>query len=329
MTTQSVGSHQHGPTVSVIIPAHDAQAWLAECLASVSAQDFGGELEIVVVDDGSRDNTAAIARAHAHVHAGTRCLQQPQRGPSAARNAGVAASSGEFIAFLDADDLWPEGKLAAQLQLLAAQPAAALVFGDCRQFDAQGPWPRTEFAAGGFGAAAWGSSGLVPDAYGALLTENFITTGSVVMRRSAWAAAGGFAEDLRLVEDLELWLRVARRQALAWCERVCLLRRRHGHNTSRDGEAMSLAFLEVLRRQAQGGTPVPALARHLADIQLRLAERALLSGRARLAARRTLAALADRPHPATVWQLARLLVRAAAGRSPLSSAHRSRRPGPP
>ena len=305
------------PLVSVVIPAHNAQAYLVECLASVRAQAGAFTLQTIVVDDGSRDATADIARQQP----GVICLTQPNRGPSAARNAGIAATQGEFIAFLDADDLWPPGKLAAQVDALQRHPEAALVFGDCRQFDAGGPWPQTQFEAGSLGTTVWGKSGLVPDACARLLEDNFITTGSVVVRRAVLAEVGGFAEDLRLVEDLDLWLRIARRHPFAWCARVCLLRRRHAGNTSRDPEAMSLAYLEVLRRHGtpdagEASTADANLGRLVAREYLHLADLALARGRAGTAWVRAWRSLMARPGPRALWILGRASLMLLAPRSP-------------
>ena len=286
------------PTVTAVIPAFNAARFLPDCLQSVRSQVFDGALEIVVVDDGSTDDTAMLARACADVL----CLSQPQRGPSAARNAGLRAARGEFIAFLDADDLWPPHKLARQLAVLRAQPTAALVVGDCRQFDAHGPLAQTEFEQARNGEPAWGRQPLVPDAYRRLLENNFITTGSVVARRDALLALEGFAEDLRLVEDLELWLRLARGHAVAWCREVCLLRRRHDSNSSRDAESMALAFLAVLQRQPAGA---PGLARHVADAHAHLVALALGQGRYRGAMQHAWLAMRSRKRPDTVWRLLR------------------------
>ena len=308
------------PLVSVVIPAHNAQAYLAECLSSVQAQAGAFALETIVVDDGSSDATPDIARRHP----GVTCLSQAQRGPSAARNAGIAAARGEFIAFLDADDLWPPGKLVAQVDVLLRHPEIALVFGDCRQFDHRGPWSDTLFEAGGLGTAAWGAGQVIPDAYARLLEDNFITTGSVVMRRAVLADVGGFAEDLRLVEDLELWLRIARRHPLAWCGQVCLLRRRHAANISGDPEAMSLAFLEVLHRQgARNSSEAPAtqdtnLRCLEAREYLHLAKLALSRGRARTGMQFAWRSLAARPSARASWQLGRaavMLITQAAGQN--------------
>jgi glycosyltransferase involved in cell wall biosynthesis len=278
----------------VVVPAHDAAAYLDDCLASVAAQrgDFG--VEVIVVDDGSTDATAAVAQRHA----GVQCLRQPQRGPAAARNAGIAAARAPLVAFLDADDCWAPGALAAAVAALQRHPQAALVFGDCRQFDAGGPHARTLFDDGGWGAAAWGDSGLVPQAHARLLADNFITTGAVVMRRDVLQTLGGFDEALRLVEDLDLWLRVAHRHAIAWHPQVALLRRRHASNVSRDADAMSLAWLEVLERERRRHAPLApalaaALARQRVGERLQLAQRALARRDAAQAIRHARLALAD------------------------------------
>lgn len=230
--------------VSVVIPACNAARHIEACLASVFRQRALSP-EVIVVDDGSTDSTREIL----HGMSGLVCLSQRNAGPAAARNAGIARAQGAYVAFLDADDLWPDDKLGKQVALLEAHPDAAMCFGDCRQFDGERLWPRTLFEGAGHGRRTWGEGPFVPDAYARLLRDNFITTGSVIVRRQVLAELGGFDASLRLVEDLELWLRIARRHPIVWSEDVCLLRRRHGGNLSQDADAMSLAYLDVLRRQ--------------------------------------------------------------------------------
>lgn len=232
--------------LSVIIPAHNAARWIAGAVASARAQPDADE--VIVVASQCSDDTAARAAA-----AGARVIDGPAPGPSAARNAGVAASSADFIAFLDADDLWPADSLAGRYALLRARPDAAMVFGDCRQFDDDGsgatrPHPHTLFGQGGLDATFFGHDSTVADALGTLLDADFLTTGSVVMRRSAFDALGGFDTTLGLVEDLDLWLRTAARYTVLWHPDLALLRRRHGSNLSRDGSAMLRAHADVLHR---------------------------------------------------------------------------------
>jgi glycosyltransferase involved in cell wall biosynthesis len=314
------GAATRPPVISVVIPAFNSEAYLGACLDSVLAQTGDFALEVIVVDDGSTDGTAGLALTRP----GVRLLRQSGNGgPSHARNAGLAAASGACVAFLDADDLWPPGSLGSRVDVLKRQPGAALVFGDCRQFDDRGPRAQTLLEAGGLGRAAWGTGEIVPDAYRLLLHDNFITTGSVVARRAALAAEGGFAEDLRLVEDLDLWLRLARRHAVAWCGEVCLLRRRHADNLSRDAKAMSLAYLEVLRRQCGGeACSTRGWPRQLASLaareHLQLADIALRQGRPGEALQWAGRSLKTRPSARAAWRMGqaawqRLRARAPAG----------------
>ena len=111
------------PSVSVVIPAYNAREHLPECLDSVLRKQVTDELEVVVVDDGSTDGTRDCISAFPKVV----YLAQDNRGPAAARNAGIARSQGTFIALLDADDLWPKGKLQNQIELLQKHPTRQCV----------------------------------------------------------------------------------------------------------------------------------------------------------------------------------------------------------
>ena len=298
------------PRVSVVIPAFNAVDYLDECFASLKTQDAGMTTEILVIDDGSGDDTLEKLQRTP----GLIWMSQSNRGPSAARNRGIGQARGEYIAFLDADDLWPPDKLRQQLALLDRHPDAALCFGDCRQFTHDGPHPRTLFEEGGYGRSAWGDSAYVPDAYAQLLRNNFITTGSVIVRRRVLEALGGFDESLRLVEDLELWLRIARQHPIVYCDKVCLLRRRHAGNTSREAEAMSLAYLEVLRhQQACCGAELARRNIRLSPLRAReyrdMAGRALAGPQPRRAVIWAWRSLTLRPSPRALWYLLRGLVK--------------------
>ena len=118
------------PLVSIIIPCHNAAPWLAETLESALAQTWA-EKEIILIDDGSTDSSGEIARSFKA--RGVRVLRQSNRGASAARNAGLAAAQGDFIQFLDADDLLAPDKIAVQMQRLAVSPP---------RYIASGPWVR-------------------------------------------------------------------------------------------------------------------------------------------------------------------------------------------
>ncbi|HEX5044646.1 MAG TPA: glycosyltransferase [Candidatus Polarisedimenticolaceae bacterium] len=186
------------PRVSAVIPAHNCARFLPQAIDSALAQE-GAALEVVVVDDGSTDATPDVLASYA---GRVVALRQANRGPSAARNAGIAASTGEFVAFLDADDTWEREKTRAQLAYLERHPACGLVFCDAYLMDEAGHHlapllgPRT---------------GEVPT--GSCLRElfqgNFVLIPGVMVRRSVLERTGGFDERLRNAEDYDLWLRVA------------------------------------------------------------------------------------------------------------------------
>jgi glycosyltransferase involved in cell wall biosynthesis len=114
------------PLVSVIIPVHNAAPFIAEALASVLTQRYR-RIEVIVVDDGSTDGSAGIALRVTDERC--RILHQAQHGAAAARNLGIAASTGALLAFLDADDVWPAAKLEVQVRALDADPGLDMVFG--------------------------------------------------------------------------------------------------------------------------------------------------------------------------------------------------------
>lgn len=189
-------------TISVIIPAYNASETLAKALESVLVQNVSGQaaadgshgIEIIVVDDGSSDDTAAVAESYVRRYPATiRLLRQKNAGPAAARNAGVAAAEGDYIAFLDADDEWLPGKLKAQAALLDEDPGVDLV---CTAMNGK----RFMFRPVRFALS-----------FNALVPNNLVYTSSVLVRKDAFEAAGGFDAARRLSEDFELWLKIARR----------------------------------------------------------------------------------------------------------------------
>ena len=125
------------PLVSVITTVYNTEDFLGEALASAAAQAYA-PIEIIVVDDGSTDASLAVARSFAaRVDRDVRCLKQDHVGRSAALNVGVDAASGEIVAFLDADDRWPPGKLSLQVGYLIDHPDVSLVFGQQELFGAR------------------------------------------------------------------------------------------------------------------------------------------------------------------------------------------------
>lgn len=198
MAASCPGARQ--PSVSVVIPAYNAEGCLERAVCSVLAQTHSPQ-EIILVDDGSLDATAKTARKFGrHV----RLLQQDHAGASAARNAGILAAEGALVAFLDADDEWLPAKLERQLPLHQSDPVLSFSasnefgFGGEARGDTFGDWRPMR------GEEAWK----------ALLAMNFIATPTVIARRDDLLATGGFNPGLKVGEDQDLWIRLALRGKL-------------------------------------------------------------------------------------------------------------------
>jgi glycosyltransferase involved in cell wall biosynthesis len=182
------------PQVSVIIPVFNAAATVGRAVESVLAQTLAG-LEIVAVDDGSTDaSIEALARFGERV----KVIRQDNRGPSAARNLGVRNSSGEYLAFLDADDWWMPTMVERLAAALEAGRTCVLAYCDLKLVDSVGRELGTSLAV---------ATSLDPPTVEDMLERLWpIMPSGVVMRRDAFEAAGGFPERLRAFEDVYLWL---------------------------------------------------------------------------------------------------------------------------
>lgn len=197
------------PRVSIITPVHNAEAFLGEAIASVQAQTET-DWELIVVDDGSTDDSLAIAEAAARDDGRIRSVSRPdgrQRGAAAARNAGLACATGEFIAFLDADDLYEPTKLAFELTLFARHPQAAMVYGPTQWWrDGEHPWRWVEPMHREAGRLHMPPA-LVSKVILSLDWHVPCTCG-VLIRRSAINEVGGFEERFTLYEDQTLWTKL-------------------------------------------------------------------------------------------------------------------------
>jgi glycosyltransferase involved in cell wall biosynthesis len=198
--------------ISVVIPVHDRAAMLAEALESVRVQSCPAD-EIIVVDDGSTDESAAAAEAVP----GVRVLRQSRLGVAAARNAGIRHSTGELIAFLDSDDLWHWDKLAIQADFMERNPGIVFSHTDeiwIRKGRRVNPPARYRKRGG--------------DVLEACLDVCSIAASTVMARRSLFDEVGLFDETLPACEDYDLWLRTACCHRVGYIERA-LATRREGH----------------------------------------------------------------------------------------------------
>jgi len=240
------------PLVSVVVPAYQAARYITAALTSIRQQDLPGEVGVIVVDDGSTDGTDRVV---ATTDPRAQVLQRSNGGPAAARNTGVAAAAGEYVTFLDADDLWPPDSLRRRLAHLQANPQAAGVMGRTVVFagDTDGPTSADEEHFG-------------PPVYGAFL-------GATLLRRHALERAGGFDETLRVGEDYDLLARVRELGApLLLMDEVCNWHRRHDRNLTLGVQRDTSNILQVVkasldRRRAQGGhaSPLPSFGDDTSD----------------------------------------------------------------
>lgn len=184
--------------VSVVIPTYNRARYLAEAVESVLAQSYP-HVEVIIIDDGSTDDTSAVAARYASK---VRYVWQPNSERGAARNRGLRLARGEFVAFLDSDDVWMPDKLARDLQLFQRRPEIGLVYSDIRLMDAQGRRLQRIRRPGCHG---WVT--------GHLLRENFLSIGAHLARTQAFRDAGGFREERELAgsEDWEAWVRLSTR----------------------------------------------------------------------------------------------------------------------
>jgi glycosyltransferase involved in cell wall biosynthesis len=221
------------PLVSIVIPCYNQARYLGEAIESARRQSHSN-VEVLVVDDGSTDDTARVAAAYPSIA----YVCQPNAGTAAARNRGLRDSHGEFVVFLDADDRLLPDAIALAAAYLSGHPDAAFVTGHVRLIDETG------------------TPGVVPTqdhepaGYVALLQWNYIWTPGVVMyRRSALDAVGAFDPSAGGSADFELNIRVARRLPIACHHQVILEYRQHDANMTRDPAHMLRSAVSVRRRE--------------------------------------------------------------------------------
>jgi glycosyltransferase involved in cell wall biosynthesis len=221
------------PLVSVVIPCFNQGKFLAEAIESVLGQTH--RTEVIVVDDGSTDNTSAVAKTYV----GVAVIEQSNQGAAVARTNGLGQIRGEFVVFLDADDrLLPEA-VATGIESLSVHPDWAFVTGHVRLIDIDGSVIDTPPQNHGSGSS-----------YIELLRANHIwTPGAVMYRRSVLQRVGGFSTWAGGSADYELNIRIARGFGFGCHHQVVLEYRRHGGNMSTDARYMLQSAVTVRRSQ--------------------------------------------------------------------------------
>lgn len=227
------------PQVSVIIPAHNGEAYLNSAIESALAQD-GVDIEVILVDDGSTDGTAEIARAHPEV----RYLPMERRGGNAyvTTNVGIAAARGRYVAVLHQDDRWRPGKLARQMALMDADPRMAMSY---TAYQLVGPADDVlSTVRSPLGRGDHAVDGAVELRH--LCIQNYISVCTAMLRRDLLEAGDTFPEDLWFSSEWALWTRLAMRSRIGYIDDGLSCIRIHGGSQTQSRTHSTAEFREQL-----------------------------------------------------------------------------------
>lgn len=231
------------PKISVIIPAYNAMAYLPKTIKSVLNQTFD-DFEVIVINDGSSDG---IENWFSHLQEPrVKLISQENKGLAGARNTGIATSKSEYIAFLDADDLWEPTKLAKQLHIMEKYPEVGLVYTWVALINEKG-----EFTGRIFENSAEGY------VWKQVIERNVVECGSVALvRRQCFETCGVFDQNLRsFVEDWDMWLRIASVYPFKVVKEPLVYYRQLSTSASRNWEAMEQSFRIVLEKAFAAAPP--------------------------------------------------------------------------
>ena len=264
------------PVVTVVVAAYNAEQWIVETLDSVATQTFK-DYEVIVVDDGSTDRTATVARAHKIV---TKCIEKPHSGQPSSRNVGITAASGDYIAFVDADDLWLPRKLELQLELLNVEKDLLWCYTDAYYFDGKSLKIINVCAKQN---RLFSGNVLRP-----LVLNCFIPSPTVVVRRDTLLNVGLFDEASgNANEDWNMWLRLAALHNIGLVNSPLACVRVHEESMTRKGSLeLELNNALFLVRRTVCHHPLalaPFLPQALANVKARMAWKAVARGRRKLA----------------------------------------------
>jgi glycosyltransferase involved in cell wall biosynthesis len=223
-------------SIAVVIPAYNAAEFISDMLESVLRQTLPAD-EVLVIDDGSTDDTAEIAESFGPP---VRVFRRPNSRQGASRNFGVQQSECEWIAFMDADDLWKENKLERQMQELSSHPDADICYTGRVNFTQEGETIR-------FGQVV--PAPPIEKFREELFRGVVFLPSSAVVRRSTFLALGGFALHFTITEDWDMWLRLYHAgKKFASCQEPLLLHREHQENVSSNIPVLLRENTDVYRR---------------------------------------------------------------------------------
>lgn len=221
--------------VSVVIPTYNSASVVVQAVSSALAQTCR-PAEVIVVDDGSTDDTEARLQRYAGP---VRYVRQANQGVSATRNHGVRLARQEFVAFLDADDVWHPRKMEVQMSVFAARPDVGMV--GAQQFD----WPAAEFPTVDTSRPPL----LTPVGWCELVIKNDLPTSAIVVRRAVADRAGPFDPSMQGPEDRDFWMRVADISTVVRVELPLIGYRDAPGSVSKQAARCQAGLLRILRKQ--------------------------------------------------------------------------------
>ena len=222
--------------VSVIIPTYNREILVKKALDSVLGQTYEN-FEIIVINDGSTDNTGNILNEYKKQYPDkVFVVNQVNSGQVVARNNGIQSCRGEFVAFLDSDDIWLEDKLEKQMPLFSKR--VGLVYCGINEIDGHGNVINTVAC----------QPGMRGNIYHDLLVKNRMTGGSVVITRSSIDKVGLFDTKLQAAENWDLWIRIAKEYLVDYVDEPLINYRKHGGNMSGNSQVMAEATERIFQK---------------------------------------------------------------------------------
>lgn len=220
------------PKISVIIPTYNCEEYLCRAIDSVINQVFS-DYEIIIIDDGSIDKTKNLIDIYITKYYGKiKYFYQDRLGVSAARNNGLHKATGEYIAFLDSDDLWLPDKLKLQINLMSLYSNVYMVFTDSELFTENGgilrdsmsrsrlPQKKGSFRYKVLQKNLNDESIIIGNLYNDLILCNFIATSTVFIRSAVLEKVGYFSEEFTVAEDYDLWIRISQKHEIIYLNKV-------------------------------------------------------------------------------------------------------------
>ncbi|MDP5017017.1 glycosyltransferase [Anabaena sp. UHCC 0187] len=237
-------SQNSEPRISVVIPAYNCEKTITKTIESVLNQTFTN-WELIIINDGSKDSTLEII---SQIHdSRIKVFSFDNAGGNVSRNRGLKYAVGEFVSFLDADDIWTSDKLASQLKALEENPQAAVAYSWTDYIDETG-----EFVVSGGRVVAKG------DVYEKLLVTNFLENGSnPLIKRESLISLSGFDESLPAAQDWDMWLRLAAKFEFVCIPSVQILYRVSGNSVSANLNRQETACLQVMNKAYKARPPQP------------------------------------------------------------------------